>query len=184
LQAAAPAWRLRRGATSLYFGARRIGFREAPTFIARFVRLRLAPALVFAVFCAAATDALAQAAGVSGVWTTEHGDAKIRIAACGTALCGTIVGLAQPVDANGRAKTDVNNPDPAKRARPLVGLTLLTGLTAGGEANGATWRGVIYNADDGKAYDVSVRLIDERHAAIRGCVLGGLFCGGETWTRD
>jgi uncharacterized protein (DUF2147 family) len=124
--------------------------------------------------------ALAQVAGVSGVWTTEHGDAKIRIAACGPALCGTIVGLAQPVDAEGRAKTDVNNPDPARRARPLVGLTILTGLTP----SSGTWRGLIYNADNGKNYDVSVRLLDDRRAAVRGCILGGLFCGGETWTRD
>jgi uncharacterized protein (DUF2147 family) len=185
--------RLRRGVWSLYFG--RPGnalpratnpFREASTSIARFLRPGLRPAALVAglLSLAPSVAALAQAVGVSGVWNTEHRDAKIRIAACGPALCGTIVGLAQPVDSDGRAKTDVNNPDPAKRARPLVGLTLLTGLTPSGEASGGTWRGVIYNADNGKDYDVSVRLIDERHAAIRGCILGGLFCGGETWTRD
>ena len=160
--------------------------REASTFIAKFARLGLRPAaLGVGVLClAASVVALAQAAGVSGVWTTEHGDAKIRIAACGPALCGTIVGLAEPVDREGRAKTDVNNPDPARRSRPLVGLIILTGLAPSGEASGGTWRGVIYNADNGKDYEVSVRLIDERRAAIRGCILGGLFCGGETWTRD
>jgi len=129
---------------------------------------------------AAWAGALAQPAGVAGLWTTEHGDAKIRIAACGRALCGTIVWLAQPVDSSGRPKTDVNNPDEAKRGRTLVGLTILTGLAASGE----TWRGAIYNSDDGRDYDVRVRLLDDRHAAIKGCVLGGLFCGGETWTRD
>jgi uncharacterized protein (DUF2147 family) len=146
--------------------------------------LRLAALGVVVLRLAASTDALAQGAGVSGVWTTEHGDAKIRIAACGPALCGTIVGLAQPVDPDGRAKTDVNNPDPTRRARRLVGLTILTGLTPSGEASGGRWRGVIYNADDGRNYEVSVRLLDDRRAAIRGCILGGLFCGGETWTRD
>ena len=161
---------------------------EASTFIAQFTRRSLrAAALGASVFCLAA-GALAQGAAISGVWTTEHGDAKIRIAACGPALCGTIVGLAQPVDNDGRAKTDVNNPDPAKRTRTLVGLTILTGLTPGGqdsgEGSGEVWRGVIYNADDAKTYQVSVRLIDARRAAIRGCILGGLFCGGETWTRD
>jgi uncharacterized protein (DUF2147 family) len=153
--------------------------------IARFIRLSVRSAALGAAFClAASTGALAQGAGVSGVWTTEHKDANIRIAACGAALCGTIVGLAEPADKDGRAKTDVNNPDPAKRARPLVGLTILTGLTPGGEASGGTWRGVIYNSDDGRNYEMSIRLIDDRRAAIRGCILGGLFCGGETWTRD
>jgi uncharacterized protein (DUF2147 family) len=144
----------------------------------------LLTSLVAVLSLVASMAALAQGAGVSGVWNTEHRDARIRIAACGPALCGTIVGLAEPLDKDGRAKTDLNNPDPAKRGRPLVGLTILTGLARGGEDSGEVWRGVIYNADDGKAYQVSVRLIDGRRAAIRGCILGGLFCGGETWTRD
>jgi uncharacterized protein (DUF2147 family) len=156
--------------------------REAATFAAKITRTTwLRAALGVGVLLSATwAGALAQAAGVSGLWTTEHGDAKFRIAACGLALCGTIVWLAQPLDSSGRAKTDVNNSDEAKRTRPLVGLTALTGLTPTGE----TWRGVIYNADDGRDYDVSIRLLDERHAAIKGCVLAGLFCGGETWTRD
>ena len=164
--------------------------REAATSIAKLARLGWRSAALGAgVLClAASAGALAQSADVAGVWTTEHRDAKIRIAACGPALCGTIVGLAQPLDADGRAKTDVNNPDPARRARPLVGLTILTGLApaggTGGGASGGSWRGVIYNADDGRDYEVSVRLLDARRAAIRGCILGGLFCGGETWTRD
>jgi uncharacterized protein (DUF2147 family) len=156
--------------------------REAAAFIANIARAigRRAALGVAVSGLAASAAALAQPAGVSGVWTTEHGDAKIRIAACGRALCGTIVWLAQPVDSNGRPKADVNNPDEAARGRPLIGLTILTGLTASGEI----WRGVIYNSDDGRDYDVSVRLLDSRHAAIKGCVLGGLFCGGETWTRE
>jgi uncharacterized protein (DUF2147 family) len=132
------------------------------------------------ILATAAAGARAQTPDVTGVWTTGHGDAKIRIAPCGAALCGAIVWLAEPLDADERPKTDVNNPDPAKRRRPLVGLTILTGLTPGG----GTWRGVIYNADDGRYYDVSVTRLDARRAGVRGCVLGGLFCGGETWTKD
>lgn len=121
----------------------------------------------------------ASAAGLPGEWMTEHGDAKIRIAPCGTALCGAIAWLAEPKDAAGRARTDINNPDAEKRARPLIGLTILTGLTLDGDE----WRGRVYNADNGKDYDVRINLIDERHASIKGCLLGGILCGGETWTR-
>jgi uncharacterized protein (DUF2147 family) len=143
-------------------------------------RLTQAAAAALLALVVAAAPALAQTADVAGVWTTEHRDAKIRIAECGRALCGTIVWLARPLDDGGRPKTDVNNPDPGKRARPLIGLTLLTGLTPAGGG----WRGTIYNADDGREYDVVVTLLDAHHARIKGCVLGGLFCGGETWTRD
>jgi uncharacterized protein (DUF2147 family) len=124
--------------------------------------------------------AAADADEVAGTWMTEHHDAKIRLAPCGPALCGTIVWLAEPNDSAGQPAADVNNPDAAKRTRPLIGLTILTGLTKSGEE----WRGRIYNSDDGKDYDVRITLLDALHAAIKGCVLAGLFCGGETWTRQ
>ncbi|HXW19096.1 MAG TPA: DUF2147 domain-containing protein [Roseiarcus sp.] len=140
------------------------------------------PKLVPPLLLIFASVALAAADGgdLAGTWKTEHGDAKIRIAPCGPNLCGTIVWLAAPNDPAGRPVTDVNNPDPEKRDRPVIGLTILTGLTKSGER----WRGRIYNSDDGKDYDLEVALLDERRAAVRGCVLGGLFCGGETWTRE
>lgn len=110
---------------------------------------------------------------------TERADAKIRIAACGKALCGTIVWLAEPVDASGRSKSDVNNADEAKRVRPLIGLAIFTDLTPGG----GEWRGRAYNSDDGQDYDVEMRLLDEQHASVKGCVLGGAICGEQTLTR-
>ena len=124
--------------------------------------------------------AAAKSATVVGVWMTEHRDAKIRIAPCGAALCGSIVWLAKPKDESGRPVLDPSNPDPAKRSRPILGLTILTGLTKSGEE----WRGRIYNSDDGKDYDVQIALIDAQHASVKGCAPGGIFCGGETWTRE
>jgi uncharacterized protein (DUF2147 family) len=134
---------------------------------------------VGALLGATSAGAVAENAGISGVWTTEHGDARIRVAPCGQALCGAIVWLADPNDSNGRPKTDINNADEAKRARPLKGLTIFTELTP----NGEEWRGKVYNSDNGKDYDVAIRPLDARHASVKGCILGGLSCDGETWTR-
>jgi hypothetical protein len=33
-------------------------------------------------------------------------------------------------------------------------------------------------------YQASVELQTEKALKVRGCVLGGLFCGGETWSRS
>ena len=77
------------------------------------------------------------------------------------------------VDANGRPKSDVNNPDEAKRARPLIGLTIFTDVTPDGQE----WRGRAYNSNDGKDYDVEIKLLDDQHASVKGCVLGGFICG-------
>ena len=46
------------------------------------------------------------------------------------------------------------------------------------------WAGQIYNAKDGKMYQASVSLESDNALKVRGCVLGGLFCGGETWARS
>jgi uncharacterized protein (DUF2147 family) len=111
---------------------------------------------------------------------TQQADAKIRFAPCGKASCGTIVWLAEPSDANGQPKTDVNNSDDSKRARPLIGLTIFTNVTSDGQ----NWRGRVYNANDGKDYDVEIKLLDDQHASVKGCVLGGFICDSQTWTRD
>ncbi len=115
---------------------------------------------------------------IVGVWLTEHGDAKMRFAPCGAALCGRIVWLKEPQD-DGRPKADVNNADPAKRGRPLLGLTIFTDVRPSGDE----WTGRAYNSDDGRDYDVKIKRVDDDHLTVEGCALGGLFCGNETWTR-
>jgi uncharacterized protein (DUF2147 family) len=173
-----------RGHKHLTFACLKRRLLEAATFTAKIVRTACVQAACIAVAVSGSIgpEAWASAparAGINGVWMTEHADAKIRIAACGKTLCGTIVWLAEPVGADGRPKSDVNNSDEAKRARPLMGLAIFTGLTPDGQE----WRGRAYNSDDGQDYDVQMRLLDEQHASVKGCVLGGAICGEQTLTR-
>src|SRR5262249_7258632 len=50
---------------------------------------------------------ISAAADATGTWLTEDGKARIRIAACGPALCGTIISLKEPNDPQtNRPKTD------------------------------------------------------------------------------
>ena len=88
--------------------------------------------------CAAAIglsllSSAALAGAPEGTWLSEDGGTKVRLANCGGKLCGTVVWLNQPIDAaTGKPKTDKLNPDPAKRARPLLGLQVVNGLAASG----------------------------------------------------
>src|SRR5262249_62313470 len=50
-----------------------------------------------ALFALAAMDSVA-AADPTGVWLTQDGEAHIRVAKCGAAICGTVVWLKSPVD--------------------------------------------------------------------------------------
>jgi uncharacterized protein (DUF2147 family) len=121
------------------------------------------------------------AADPIGTWATEGGAATVRIAACGTELCGTVVALKEPNDpATGRPKTDKNNPDAAKRNRALIGTQIVFGMKPGG-AN--KWSGQVYNAEDGKTYSGSITLETPNTLKLEGCVFGGLICKARTWTR-
>src|SRR5215471_21523306 len=62
------------------------------------------------------------AATPKGDWLVEDKDAIIRIDSCGSALCGTIVWTKK------QGGLDENNPDPAKRSRPIMGSQLLLGM--------------------------------------------------------
>ena len=45
------------------------------------------------------------------------------------------------------------------------------------------WEGEVYNAQNGETYTSYISLKSPDVLSIEGCVLGGLFCGGEDWTR-
>jgi uncharacterized protein (DUF2147 family) len=133
------------------------------------------------LFVLVARFSAAAAADPIGSWATEGGAATVRIAACGAELCGTIVALKEPNDpATGRPKTDKNNPDAAKRTRALIGTQIVFGMKPSG-AN--KWAGQVYNAEDGKTYSGSLTLQAPNTLKLEGCVLGGLICKGQTWTR-
>jgi uncharacterized protein (DUF2147 family) len=45
------------------------------------------------------------------------------------------------------------------------------------------WSGQVYNADDGKTYSGSLTLQDANTIKLEGCIMGGLLCKAQTWTR-
>jgi uncharacterized protein (DUF2147 family) len=122
----------------------------------------------------------ALAANSEGTWLSQDGGTKVHVSNCGGRLCGTVVWLDKPIDAaTGRPKTDKLNPDPGKRARPLIGLQVVDGLRPSG-AN--RWSGRIYNADDGHTYAAHFDVVSESSAKVEGCVLM-VMCKGQRWTR-
>ena len=121
----------------------------------------------------------ALAGAPEGTWLSEDGGTKVRISNCGGKLCGTVVWLEEPNDPKtGKPKTDMLNPDPAKRSRPMLGLQVVNGLAPNGPNK---WSGQIYNADDGNTY--SAHMMPETDTArVQGCVLG-LLCKTQSWKR-
>ena len=113
-----------------------------------------------------------------GIWQAQDG-AIVKIAPCGRELCATIAVPKSRVDpATGRPWTDKNNPNPALRNRPLVGVAVLSGLVP--EAPGK-WSGQLYNVDNGQTYTGHLVEIDRGTVRVEGCVIG--ICGGRNMSR-
>jgi uncharacterized protein (DUF2147 family) len=128
-----------------------------------------------ALLAFAASPASAQKAeDAFGVWEHPDNGSHIRVAKCGGGVCATIVKVKDP------SRTDVKNPDPAKRKRPIKGITIMSGAKKTGEA---TWEGKLYNTLDGETYNGTLTVVDKTHLKLQGCVLGGLICQGPTWSR-
>jgi uncharacterized protein (DUF2147 family) len=141
--------------------------------IARFV-------VVIACLLALVPVASAQSAGdPSGTWLTQAGDARVRVSRCGGGICGVVVWLREPINqATGKPQIDDKNPNPALAKRPMIGLSLFSGMQPSGPGK---WSGQIYNADDGNSYASNVSVTGPDSLKVEGCM--GAFCGGENWTR-
>lgn len=128
----------------------------------------------------AGSAGMASANDPLGQWTTENGKGRVRITNCGAALCGTLAWLSEPNDAEGKPKKDIHNVDESKRSRPMLGVPILLSMTKDGDKR---WKGNIYNAEDGKTYTAYLTPESDSALKVEGCVLGGLICKTQNWTR-
>ena len=109
---------------------------------------------------------------ILGLWKTEGGESKLEIFRCGEKVCVKIAWLKEPdyTDSSegqvGTPKMDRNNPDPALKNRPMVGLQIMEGFTAAGDGR---WDdGIIYNPENGKKYHGKLHLVSPERLELRG----------------
>jgi uncharacterized protein (DUF2147 family) len=127
----------------------------------------------------AATVAIAPLAAVepiTGRWVTAEKDAVVNIGKCGKAMCGAIEKFLV-LPKGGNDQRDVNNSDPAKRQRKLIGTPILFGLTP----DSALWRGQVYDPKTGRTYTSEVRRKDARTLEVKGCF--GPLCQTQVWKK-
>ena len=121
----------------------------------------------------------AAASSAEGLWTMQNGKVTVKVSDCGEGICGTIVALKKPISKiTGKPKVDRENPDPSLRHRPVIGISILFDMKAIGDGK---WQGKIYNPDDGRTYNATVRFNDGA-IEVKGCVLG-MLCKTNTFVR-
>jgi uncharacterized protein (DUF2147 family) len=89
---------------------------------------------------------------ILGKWFSEDKSIKIEFSIYEDKYYANIVWMSEPKDKEGNEKLDKNNPDPQKRNKPILGLTIVWGLSYDNEkwTNGYVYspqKGVIVNCD-------------------------------------
>jgi uncharacterized protein (DUF2147 family) len=115
------------------------------------------------------------AAEPNGEWLVEDGLARIRVEKCTDRYWGVVSWEKTP------GGLDNQNPDPAKRTRPTLGMPILLGMATASDPD--TWEGEIYNSRNGKTYSARIILKQPDVLRVEGCLVGGFLCGGQNWTR-
>jgi len=136
------------------------------------------PLLVLGLMTLAMTSSSVWAGDPTGMWLSQDGDVKMKVARCGDAICSTIAWLKNPNDEKAKPKVDLNNADASKRSRPIMGSAIILPMKADGADK---WSGQVYNAEDGKTYGGSFSLSGANKADLKGCV--AIICKTKTWTR-
>jgi uncharacterized protein (DUF2147 family) len=93
-----------------------------------------------------------------GMWLTEEKEGKVRIEQCGANLCG------YAVDASSKQN----------------GEQVLINMKPGTDSK---WSGRIFDPNTGSTYESTIALKGSDTLRVQGCAFGGMFCGGQTWSR-
>lgn len=125
-----------------------------------------------AIMALSSVSALAAEPSPLGDWLVKEGYANIRIDNCAGKLWGIVVWEKVP-------GIDSENPDPAKKSRPTLGMPVLMGLTP---TKPNRWEGDIYNSQNGKMYGANISVVDENTLDLEGCLVWPL-CQTQKWTR-
>lgn len=137
---------------------------------------------------ATAASAFAAADDILGVWNTEKNQAKVEIFKCQDKYCGRLVWLKDPdypagskEGTPGTPKIDNNNPEPALRSRPVLGLSIMTDF---GYVGDNVWKGGrLYDPEKGKTYSGKITLVSPSQLDLRGFIGISLLGRTSKWTR-
>lgn len=114
----------------------------------------IASALALAMLTGAAQ------ADVSGTWRSQSGKTQVRIAPAGGGYVGTIVATS------------------VRSACSAAGTRMISMRGSGRE-----FAGQLVNPENCKTYKGKLQVLDDNRLKLSGCVVGGLFCRSQVWTR-
>jgi len=128
-----------------------------------------AKAALLALAVSVPATALAQEP-VEGRWRNPKNSVTVKIAPCGSTWCGYVV------DASEHAKQSARDGG----TENLIGTRILTELRPAGEA---VFKGKAFDAKRNIHVPATIRVIGPSTLSVKGCLIGGLICKEQRWTR-
>ena len=123
-----------------------------------------------AVACLLSPSAAFAQQGQDLVLRNPSNSVHVRVHPCGKSRCGTVVW------ANDKAKAD----SARGGTRNLVGTELFREFT---EVSPKVWKGKVFVPDLNKVLTGTGTVKDQNTIVARGCLLAGMGCKSQTWTR-
>ena len=109
-------------------------------------------------------------APIASVWRNPGNSVHVRIDQCGERLCGTVTWASPKAIADARrGGTD-----------RLVGTRLFRDLE---RTDDGKWRGKVFVPDIRQTFSGTLRFVGSDRMEGKGCVLLGLICKSQTWSR-
>ncbi|WP_022823007.1 DUF2147 domain-containing protein [Hymenobacter norwichensis] len=137
---------------------------------------------IAALFRSASAQTAAPPVVPLGVWADDTGDSHIELYRCGEELCGRLVWLRQPTDANGKPRLDEHHPEPNQKTRPLLNLTVLERLTYN-PSNDRWEDGKIYDPENGRTYSCYVAPAGKDRLEVKGYIGFSMMGKSHYWQR-
>lgn len=156
--------------------------RQTGLLVSRQPSARVAMALLAGFVASATTAGTATAReDIAGIWYDDTGRGAVKLENCGPNLCGRIVWLRKATNGRGEQLRDHNNPNGARRNRPICGLPVIWGLRP--QSDGTWDEGRIYDPKVGKSYDVAITRLSAKRLRITGYLGTKLFSKDLIWRR-
>ena len=117
---------------------------------------------------------------ILGKWINSTSEAHVEISKRGNKYFGKIVWIKTEKDEKGIVKTDLKNPDPELRSRPILGMEILKDFVY----NDGKWvDGKIYDPKSGKTYSCNMNIKGNGDLNMRGYIGISLIGRTEVWKR-
>ena len=108
--------------------------------------------------------------GVYGTWINPKRTVTVVTSPCGKLLCGMVVS----------ATPDTQRIAHEAGAPPLIGTKLLQDYR---QTSVNKWQGRVFVPDRNASYYSTIKQLNANQLKISGCILGGLLCKSQVWTR-